>query len=110
MCFKSNLYLNYANREKVDYKLPNGCPQLVFQEIRGKKVLDSISKARQDEFLEMEVNKFILQNNLAYIKETDSVEDSDYVAPLTAEEAKELSKLKKETKVISSGDDFFDNL
>lgn len=106
---RTNLYLNYQKRDKVEYKLPNGCPELIFHEIKGKKVLDVVSKAKQDEFLETELNKFILKNNLTFVKEaTEKVEER---FELTPEEAKELSNLKKKNKSkvdeINDLDDFF---
>jgi hypothetical protein len=106
---RTNLYLNYG-RESVEYKLPEGTPELKWIETKKGKVLDPVSKINFDEYIQEKLNKFIEDNNLTYQKtEQEKLEE-----PLTKEEMKELKEARK--KVIKEAtetmdvEDFFDSM
>lgn len=63
----SKLYLSHG-RDKVKMEKVEGCPEVKWVEIKGKPMIDNISKAEADAFLEDKLNEFINQNNLAYTK------------------------------------------
>lgn len=102
---KSMLYLNYTRQEKVEYKLPAGCPELEFAEIKGKKVLNSLTQAKQQEFLEKAFNDLVVAKGL-------QMPDNLSGKPLSTEEKSQLSatpsKFKKHSKDTTTSEDFFD--
>lgn len=107
---RTNLYLNYGKGQSVEYKLPEGTPELKWIETKKGKVLDPVSKINFDEFIQERLNKFIEDNNLVYQKTEQELKEE----PLSKEEMKELKNMKK--KVIQEAtdtmdaDDFFNNL
>lgn len=107
---RSNLYLNYNKTEKVAYALPEGCPEVKWVQTKKGNVIDPVSKAEHDDFLDTRLNEFIQKNGLVYQK-VESVLET-----LTDEEKKQLKAPKAEKVVTNapiheaSGDDFFDNL
>lgn len=105
---KSMLYLNYTRQEKVDYKLPEGCPEVKFAEIKGKKIVDSISQAQHVQFLEEAFQKLVIDKGL-------EMPDNLSGKPLSTEEKKQLvatpAKIKaahKKSDATQTSDDFFD--
>ncbi len=112
---RTNLYLNYGKRQSVEYKLPVGCPEIKWLETKKGKVIDPVSKAEHDEFLEVKLNEFIKTNNLTYDNSIKGVDIDSMMAPLTPEEQKQLVKPKaakvvktESVNVEPSDDDFFD--
>ena len=112
---KSALYLNYEDRTKVDYKLPQGTPTVNWVDLKGKKVIDNISMIQHQDFLEETLRKFIVDNGLGFVKYTPAPkEENEFTAPLSKEEKKELADMKKNAKTKKgseqSDDDFFNDL
>jgi hypothetical protein len=116
---RSNLYLNYSKNEKVEYKLPAGCPEVKWVDTKKGKVIDPVSKAEHDDFLDKKLQEFIKDNNLVYSNGLSSINDAEWnemSQPLSAEEQKQLVKPKAKKEKINSeivdGDlnDLFDDL
>jgi hypothetical protein len=108
---KSALYLNYTNREKVEWKYPDNTPRVNFVAVKDKKIIDNISLINHQTFLEEKLLDFISANGLEYIKEKNELPENlkHLQAPLTKEEKKELENLKKNPQPIEV-DDFFNSL
>lgn len=113
---RTNLYLNYAKKVSVPYKLPEGAPEVKWVDTKKGKVIDPVSKAEFDDFIEQKLNDFIKSNNLVYENNTSPV-----IEPLSDEEATELKAMKVKNKkpvvanntseIMDDGDDdFFANL
>lgn len=111
---KSRLYLAYDKKNPVIWKLPEGTPEVKWVETKKGNVIDPVSKAEHDSFLEEKLEAFIKENNLVFVK-LDIPEGID-IEPLTTEEKKQLvSPTKaqpkgKKIKIDETGDDFFDEL
>jgi len=115
---RTNLYLNYEGRDKVEYKLPEGTPELKFVETKKGKVLDPVSKAEFDEFIENKLREFIKTNNLEFqgvVRNNNEYAEGVDTTPLSSEELREFNKtlakakkLKKDNEPL--GDDWFDEL
>lgn len=95
---KTRLYLSYGVRNSnVEWKLPEGTPEVKFVDIKGKKVVDNISQIQQIEFLTDKLNELIKLKGLVYLQaQVDLGSDVDTSEP-TPEELAELKKLKKST-------------
>jgi len=116
---RSNLYLNYGKNQKVEYKLPEGCPEVKWVDTKKGKVIDPVSKAEHDDFLDRKLQEFIKDNNLVYSNGLSSINEEvwdEISQPLSAEEQKQLVKPKAKKEKIESeivdGDlnDLFDSL
>lgn len=110
---KSRLYLSYDRKSPVEWKLPEGTPEVKWVKTKKGDVIDPVSKAEHDTFLEEKLDAFIKEHNLVYVKAENDVPEGfeDVVAPLTAEEKTELKNLKKTNKKSNKDngfDDFFD--
>lgn len=110
---KSRLYLAYDKKNPVIWKLPEGTPEVKWVETKKGNVIDPVSKAEHDSFLEEKLDAFIKEHNLVFTK-LDIPEGID-IEQLTAEEAKQLvsptkATPKKKIKIEETGDDFFDEL
>ena len=117
----NRLYINYGDREKVKMAYPTGTPEVIFHDIKGKKIVDVVSQAKQADFLEERLELFSKSNNMWVEKkvepQSDLGEGVDTSEP-TAEELAELKRKKQEmapkqdkgtkSKMIeSTQDDFF---
>lgn len=115
---KTRLYLSYGVRNSnVEWKLPEGTPEVKFVQIKGKNVVDNISQINQVEFLTDKLNELIKSKGLTYLPTTvDLGEDVDTSEP-TAEELAQIKKIKRSNKTneepvaISNveSDDFFND-
>jgi hypothetical protein len=113
---KTRLYLGYSKGQNVEWKLPNGTPEVIFVEVKGKKVVDNISQIKATDFLEEALTNFAKANGLDRSLQSQNIDQ--LMEPLTDEEKKQLSKPKSSTKGVksnitmeeSSSDDFFDSL
>jgi hypothetical protein len=107
---RTNLYLNYGKKQSVEYKLPEGAPEIKWVETKKGKIIDSVSKVLFDEYMIDKLNDFIIKNNLVYQK----TEQEKLQEPLNVDELKELKKMKEnKNKVIQEAleiDDLFDNM
>jgi len=110
---RTNLYLNYSNKEKVLYQLPEGTPEVKWVDTKKGKVIDPVSKAEHDDFLDQKLQEFIKTNNLVYDNSLASVNLDEMISPLSDEEKKQLKKPKVESPKVEtkveeqSMDDFF---
>ena len=115
---RTNLYLNYGPKQSVEYKLPEGTPEIKWVETKKGKVIDPVSKAEFDDFLDNKLKEFIKTNNLVYDNSLSSVSDEIMglaEQPLTEEEKKQLvkpkaSKVEKNETQTESEDEFWDSL
>jgi hypothetical protein len=114
---RTNLYLNYAKNQSVEYKLPVGCPEVKWVDTKKGKVIDPVSKAEHDDFLDNKLQEFIKLNNLVYDNSLKGVNLDEMMGELTPEEKKQLVKPKAEKvksnenhSVEASDDDFFNSL
>lgn len=117
---KSRLYLQYGTKPSrantpVEYKLPDGTPEVKFVEVKGKKVVDNISQIESMNFLTEKLSQFAKEKGLEYSKvqsESTFLPDSVDTTPLTAEEKKQLSKPKDSTKAKKSeeSDELWDSM
>lgn len=110
---KSRLYLSYNSKEKVKWEYPEGTPEVKWVETKKGKVIDSVSKAEHDAFLEEKLAAFIKENNLVYVKV--NIPEGIDIEPLTEEEKKQLvsptkAQPKSKVNLKETGDDFFDAL
>lgn len=117
---KTRLYLSYGVRNSsIEWKLPEGTPEVKFVEIKGKKVVDNISQLQQIEFLTDKLNALIKEKGLTYVPSiVDLGEDVD-TTELSESELKSLKSLKrasspktKEEKTTikeSTEEDFFND-
>jgi hypothetical protein len=117
---RTNLYLNYGPKQSVEYKLPEGTPEVKWVETKKGKVIDPVSKADHDEFLEEKLAKFISENNLTYNNGLSSITSEEFLEmskPLSEEEKAQLKKPSAEkvsrtsAQIIDDGDldDLFNN-
>jgi len=116
---KTRLYLGYGKRESVEWKLPEGTPEVKWVQTKKGSVIDPVSKAEHDEFLDNKLQEFIKENDLVYNNSLSSVSEDEWnemTQPLTAEEKAQLQKPKKEKVTTKSeiteadDDDFFNEL
>lgn len=115
---RTNLYLNYAAKQSVEYKLPEGTPQIKWVETKKGSVIDPVSKAEFDDFLDNKLVEFIKINNLVYDNSLSSVSDEIMgldEQPLTDEEKVQLvkpkaSKVAKNETKTESEDEFWESL
>lgn len=115
---RTNLYLNYGPKQSVEYKLPEGTPEIKWVDTKKGKVIDPVSKAEFDDFLDNKLQEFIKTNNLVYDNSLSSVSDiimGEMDKPLTADEKASLKALKKENKgkvkeSTQDTDNFWDEL
>jgi hypothetical protein len=114
---RTNLYLNYSKNEKVHYKLPEGTPEVKWVETKKGKVVDPVSKAEHDDFLDVKLKEFIANNNLTSNRpQMTGDEFVQAVGELTDEEKKQLKKptaekVKGSADITeSSMDDFFKDM
>jgi hypothetical protein len=119
---RTNLYLNYSDKTKVEMNFPDGTPEIKWLETKKGNVIDPVSKAEHEDFLNEKIQQFIIDNNLVFTKggrvERPSMEDTDWdelTSPLNADEKSQLSKPKSSTskKALTdflTGDDFFNEL
>jgi hypothetical protein len=108
---RTNLYLNYTDKSKVEYKLPDGSPEVKWLETKKGKVIDPITKAEFDDFIMNKLQEFITTNNLNYNPEMPE-HLRDLAEPLTKEEEKQLKEMKNKKAVIEQAvndDDFFNS-
>lgn len=95
---------------KIEKTFPEGTPAVESKEIGGKWIYNQIQMAERAEFLRARLNKWVSDNNL-HTPDVSEVMNNPNVdtTPLSAEEIKELSKLKKSNKGKElTGDNFFD--
>lgn len=108
---RTNLYLNYTDKSKVEYKLPEGTPEIKWVETKKGKVIDPVSKAEYDDYIVNKLGEFITSNNLNYNPEMpEHLRGLD--EPLTKEEQKQLKEMKTKKAVIEEAvndDDFFNS-
>lgn len=116
---KTRLYLSYGKRESVEWKLPEGTPVVKWIETKKGKVMDPVSAAEHEDFLDNKINELIEKNNLSpKNKLSDISEDewNDMTKPLTGEEKAQLKKPTADKvksnptdiKDMESLDDLFD--
>lgn len=113
----TRLYINYTNKEKPTFGYPEGTPQVVFHQVKGKTIVDVVSQVTQTDFLEEKLIELSKGKGLwMEPKSKDEVNLGENVdtTPLTEAEAKSLNKLKKafggKTEPDTIGDDFFDTI
>lgn len=117
---KSRLYLQYGTKPSranvpVEYKLPDGTPEVKFVEIKGKKVVDNISQIESVTFLTDKLAQFAKEKGLVYTKTTSEdtfLTGNVDTTPLTEAEKKQLSKPKDSTKAKKSeeSDELWDSM
>jgi hypothetical protein len=117
----TRLYLSYGVRNSnVEWKLPQGTPEVNFIEVKGKKVVDTRSQIEHITFLTDKLNEFIQVKGLTYLPaQVDTLGENVDTTPLSEAEIKSLNQLKKatspKTKVESapinevSQEDFFND-
>lgn len=108
---RTALYLNYGKGVSVEYKLPEGTPEIKWVETKKGKVIDPVSKAEYDDYIVNKLGEFITSNNLNYNPEMpEHLRGLD--EPLTKEEQKQLKEMKTKKAVIEEAvndDDFFNS-
>lgn len=109
---KTRLYLGYGKRQNIEWKLPEGTPEIKWVETKKGKVIDPVTQAEHDDFLDVKLKELIKQNNLEYSNGTITEDEwNEMTVPLTQDEKKELKDLKKNKKEkeddIESLDDLF---
>ena len=102
----TRLYLSYSKQHKVEEKYPEGTPEIKFVDSKKGKLVDTLSKAQHDEFLEDKLKQFIETNGLVYQKSEKEIVEQ----PLSKEEMKELKSLKKTASKNTKEKDVFDDL
>lgn len=102
----NRLYLSYGGRDKVEWKLPEGTPQVEWLVSKGKNVPDTKSQIQHNEFLLEKLTKLIEVNNLIYIP--NITQESELQTPLSEEEKAELKDMKKSSKKADNSDEFDD--
>ena len=115
---KTRLYLGYGNRQPVEWKLPTGTPEVKWVETKKGNVVDPVSQAEHEDFLDNKLKGLIADNNLVYATTTTSINSEEFLEELTDEERKQLKKPtnakvdKSNVETIEDGDinDLFDNL
>jgi hypothetical protein len=98
---RSNLYLNYGKNQPVENKLPEGCPVVKWVQTLKGSVIDPVSKAEHDDFLDKRLAEFIKSNNLVYSNGLSSISDEEFnemTQPLSAAEQAELKSMKSVNK------------
>lgn len=91
----SRLYLSYSRNESILWKYPEGTPEVKFVDTKKGKVVDPVSKANHEDFIETQIHAFINRNGLVYEK---PVED------LTEEERAQLRAPKSTGTGIYNGE------
>lgn len=118
---KNRLYINYTTKEKIEWKLPEGTPEVKWVETKKGSVVDNVSQINHLTFLEEALIKLAKDNNLWIEKKTTDLGENVDTSELTAEELAELKQIKKANKVTQprspkstietqTQDDFFDSL
>ena len=113
---KTRLYLSYGVRNSsIEWKLPEGTPEVKFVDVKGKKVIDNISQITNTDFLVEKLNELITTKGLTYKAEKADLGENVDISEPTAEELKELNKIKRANKKVnetskanSNDDDLFD--
>ena len=113
---KTRLYLSYGVRNSsIEWKLPEGTPEVKFVDVKGKKVIDNISQITNTDFLVEKLNELITTKGLTYKAEKVDLGQNVDISEPTAEELKELNKLKRANKKVnetskanSNDDNLFD--
>lgn len=118
----NRLYINYTDKTKVLWKLPEGTPEVKWVETKKGSIIDSVSQINHVSFLEEALTKLSKDNGLWIDKKstTDLGENVD-TSELSPEEIAKLKQIKKDNKVptervvksnieTSSSDDFFNSL
>lgn len=104
---RTNLYLGYGKRESVKYALPEGTPEVKWVDTKKGKVVDPVSKAEHEDFLDIKLKELIQNNGLQYTKEISSTEFLES-SELTAEEQSQLRKPKSK-KITNEGVETIEN-
>jgi hypothetical protein len=123
----TRLYINYTNKEKSGFGFPEGTPQVIFHQIKGKTIVDVVSQVSQQDFLEEKLIELSKANGL-WREATKKAENSETflgenvdTTPLTEAEIKSLNKLKKASNPTATAtkapiqeaddmDDLFDSI
>ena len=83
----TKLYITYTNNDKALVGLPNGTPELIFHDIKGKKVIDNISQIKRGDYIEEAFIKMSKDKGMWIEKKEEGL-----YKEATIEEKKELSK------------------
>jgi len=110
---KTRLYLGYGGRQSVEWKLPEGTPEVKWVQTKKGNVVDPVSQAEHEDFLDTKLKELIENNNLTYNNGLSSITSEEFLEmtkPLTTEEEKQLKKAsptkinKSDAEVMSDGD------
>lgn len=118
---KTRLYLGYGNRQAVEWKLPEGTPEVKWVQTKKGNVVDPVSQAEHEDFLDVKLKELIVANNLVYTAAPSSMTSEEFLEmskPLSESEKAELKKpsanksVKSNAEVIENGDidDLFNEL
>ena len=116
---KTRLYLGYGNRQAVEWKLPQGTPEVKWVETKKGNVIDPVSQAEHEDFLDIKLKELIATNNLIYTATTSTMTSDEFLEmtkPLSETEKAQLKKpsidksQKSNAEVVEDGslDDLFD--
>jgi len=105
----SRLYLSYGKGQKVEMKFPDGTPEIKWVKVKGKDIIDSVSQAEHEAFLDEKLEEFIQKNNLHYQKSEAELAQDEINRPLDVDEEKELKMMKKAAKKSKKDDEDFDH-
>ena len=108
----SRLYLSYGEGKKVEMKFPDGTPEIKWVKVKGKDIIDSVSQAEHESFLDEKLEEFIQKNNLVYQKSEAELKQDEMNKSLDVDEEMELKAMKKSAKKKKVEEDFdtFDDL
>lgn len=100
---------------KVKREFPKGTPELKFDEIDGRFILNTVSKLKQQKFLQEKLNEYIIENDLQPVVSWFR-DDIDVITPMVEELKREIPSLSKtsssqeDTDENKDFDDLFDKM
>jgi hypothetical protein len=117
---KTRLYLGYGGRQAVEWKLPEGTPEVKWVQTKKGSVVDPVSQAEHEDFLDTKLKELIEKNGLTYNNGLSSISSEEFLEmtkPLSEEEKAQLKKPSAEkvsrtsAQIIDDGDldDLFNN-